>query len=177
MTDDPDVRIATSVMDYLFRRIALDYLPLEKRAELGIFTADERTQQVSAAYGGEPSAVEEAIVEDLRTTVDATPVIRPAVREWRRCRFGCRCGGRGPDRHGLDDRSGGLVDGAAGAGDRQVRRRAAVLHLRDEDASVRRVLPLRGLRLDLAAAADAELRARPWIPSLIRGRARPLFGV
>ena len=56
MTDDPDVRIATSVMDYLFRRIALDYLPLEKRAELGIFTADERTQQVSAAYGGEPGS-------------------------------------------------------------------------------------------------------------------------
>ncbi len=76
MTDDPDVRIATSVMDYLFRRIALDYLPLEKRAELGIFTADERTQQVAATYGGEPA--EESIVEDLRTTVDATPVIRPA---------------------------------------------------------------------------------------------------
>ena len=52
MTDDPDVRIATSVMDYLFRRIALDYLPLDKRAELGIFTAAERTAQVSASYGG-----------------------------------------------------------------------------------------------------------------------------
>jgi ribonucleoside-diphosphate reductase alpha chain len=77
MTDDPDVRIATSVMDYLFRRIALDYLPLEKRAELGIFTADERTKQVSAAYGGETTAAEESIVEDLRTTVDATPVVRP----------------------------------------------------------------------------------------------------
>ena len=53
MTDDPDVRIATSVMDYLFRRIALDYLPFEKRAELGIFTAEERSAQVSASYGGE----------------------------------------------------------------------------------------------------------------------------
>ena len=39
MTDDPDVRIATSVMDYLFRRIALDYLSVDKRAELGIFSA------------------------------------------------------------------------------------------------------------------------------------------
>ena len=47
MTDDPDVRIATSVMDYLFRRIALDYLPVEARAELGIFSAEERTAQVS----------------------------------------------------------------------------------------------------------------------------------
>ena len=51
MTDDPDVRIATSVVDYLFRRLALDYLPYEKRAELGIFTADERTVQVNADYG------------------------------------------------------------------------------------------------------------------------------
>ena len=42
MTDDPDIRIATSVMDYMFRRLALDYLPYERRAELGIFTAEER---------------------------------------------------------------------------------------------------------------------------------------
>ena len=52
MTDDPDVRIATCVMDYLFRRLALDYLPYEKRAELGIFSAEERAAQVSESYGG-----------------------------------------------------------------------------------------------------------------------------
>jgi ribonucleoside-diphosphate reductase alpha chain len=74
MTDDPDVRIATSVMDYLFRRIALDYLPLDKRAELGIYTAAERTAQVSASYGGsEPAETGEDLVENLRTSVDATP--------------------------------------------------------------------------------------------------------
>ena len=48
MTDDPDVRIAQSVMDYLFRRLALDYLPYETRSELGIFTADERAAAVQA---------------------------------------------------------------------------------------------------------------------------------
>src|SRR5690606_4599485 len=46
MTDDPDIRMATSVMDYIFRRLALDYLPYEQRAELGIFTAAERAAQV-----------------------------------------------------------------------------------------------------------------------------------
>ena len=52
MTDDPDVRMATSVVDYLFRRIALDHLPYEKRAQLGIFSADERSAQVAATdYG------------------------------------------------------------------------------------------------------------------------------
>ncbi|MET0864966.1 MAG: vitamin B12-dependent ribonucleotide reductase, partial [Nakamurella sp.] len=79
MTDDPDVRIATSVMDYLFRRIALDYLPVDARAELGIFSAEERTAQVSASYGGETASSAEDLVEDLRSTVDATPVVRPAV--------------------------------------------------------------------------------------------------
>ncbi|MGB7980148.1 MAG: vitamin B12-dependent ribonucleotide reductase [Candidatus Nanopelagicales bacterium] len=52
MTDDPDIRMAQSIVDYIFRRLALDYLPYEERAALGIFTADERSAQVSANYGG-----------------------------------------------------------------------------------------------------------------------------
>ncbi|MFP4513646.1 MAG: ribonucleoside-diphosphate reductase, partial [Acidimicrobiales bacterium] len=44
MTDDPDVRIASSLMDYLFRKLAIEYLSYEERAELGIFTIEERTQ-------------------------------------------------------------------------------------------------------------------------------------
>ena len=47
LTDDPDVRMAQSIMDYIFRRLALDYLPFDTRAELGIFTADERAQTVA----------------------------------------------------------------------------------------------------------------------------------
>jgi ribonucleoside-diphosphate reductase alpha chain len=68
MTDDPDVRIATSVLDYLFRRLALDYLPYDKRAQLGIFTAEERTVQVNGGYAG-PSDVD---IEGLSTSVDAS---------------------------------------------------------------------------------------------------------
>ncbi|WP_322766619.1 vitamin B12-dependent ribonucleotide reductase [Frankia sp. Cr1] len=52
MTDDPDVRIAQSVMDYLFRRLALDYLPEETRVELGVLSAQERTQQLTGQHGG-----------------------------------------------------------------------------------------------------------------------------
>jgi ribonucleoside-diphosphate reductase alpha chain len=51
MTDDPDIRMAQSVMDYIFRRLALDHLPNERRSDLGIFTAAERAEQVSTAYG------------------------------------------------------------------------------------------------------------------------------
>ncbi len=42
LTDDPDVRMSQSVMDYVFRRLALDYLDFETRSALGIYTADER---------------------------------------------------------------------------------------------------------------------------------------
>ena len=44
MTDDPDIRFASSIMDYLFRRLAIEYLSVEERAELSIFTVDERLQ-------------------------------------------------------------------------------------------------------------------------------------
>ncbi len=42
MTDDPDIRMAQSFTDYIFRRLALDFLSFDERAELGIFTATER---------------------------------------------------------------------------------------------------------------------------------------
>ncbi len=44
MTDDPEIRIANSLMDYLFRRLAVMYLSDDERAGLGIFTTDERIQ-------------------------------------------------------------------------------------------------------------------------------------
>jgi ribonucleoside-diphosphate reductase alpha chain len=44
MTDDPDLRIAQSLVDYIFRRLAVDYLGYEERMELGVLTSAERTQ-------------------------------------------------------------------------------------------------------------------------------------
>jgi len=74
LTDDPDIRMSQSIMDYIFRRLALDYLPLEKREALGIFTADERAATVAANYetpqlAAAPAAdldveVEEAVAEE-----------------------------------------------------------------------------------------------------------------
>src|SRR6266496_2621646 len=54
VTDDPDIRIASSVMDYVFRRLALDHLPYETRSELGILSASERAAQLA---GEDPGAV------------------------------------------------------------------------------------------------------------------------
>ena len=44
ITDDPELRIATSLIDYIFRRMALDFLSIEERADLGILSTQERTQ-------------------------------------------------------------------------------------------------------------------------------------
>ena len=44
VTDDPDIRIATSLVDYLFRRLALTYLSPEERAEMSIFATSERLE-------------------------------------------------------------------------------------------------------------------------------------
>ncbi len=54
ITDDPDIRIASSVMDYIFRRLALDHLSYDQRAELGILSASERAAQLA---GEDPAAV------------------------------------------------------------------------------------------------------------------------
>jgi ribonucleoside-diphosphate reductase alpha chain len=72
MTDDPDIRMAASVMDYIFRRLALDFLPYDTRAELGIFTAKERAAQIQAE-----AAAEAAAAADLTTMAQSAPVSAP----------------------------------------------------------------------------------------------------
>ena len=44
MTDDPDIRIATSLVDYIFRRLAVEYLAVEERRDIGVLTVGERLQ-------------------------------------------------------------------------------------------------------------------------------------
>jgi ribonucleoside-diphosphate reductase alpha chain len=60
LTDDPDIRMAQSIMDYIFRRLALDYLSFEERSELGIYTAAERARHVETGSYLEPEEISEA---------------------------------------------------------------------------------------------------------------------
>jgi ribonucleoside-diphosphate reductase alpha chain len=62
MTDDPQVRMAQSFIDYIFRRLALDYLPFEKRSAFGIYTTEERAAAVNG--GGYGTADEAAPAQD-----------------------------------------------------------------------------------------------------------------
>ncbi len=75
MTDDPDIRIATSLMDYLFRRLAVEYLSFEERAELSIYTTGERTQQTL------PGVEETAVETRQGSEIPADPPSLPSVEE------------------------------------------------------------------------------------------------
>ncbi len=69
MTDDPDIRMAQSVVDYIFRRLALDHLSYEERAALGVLSAEERRAQ---AAGEDPSQVA-AQVESYAQSAPVVP--------------------------------------------------------------------------------------------------------
>ena len=71
MTDDPDIRFATSLVDYIFRRLAVEYLPEAKRRELGILTISERLQPTLPG-------VEEAI--DAQATEAGLEMLPPEDR-------------------------------------------------------------------------------------------------
>ena len=88
MTDDPDIRMASSVMDYIFRRLALDHLSYDERAELGILTTEERTAQLN---GEDPAAVadeldpvdlaQSAQVDKVQARQDPGPAAQPAAAQ------------------------------------------------------------------------------------------------
>jgi ribonucleoside-diphosphate reductase alpha chain len=78
MTDDADIRMAQSMMDYIFRRLALDYLPAEERAALGIFSAAERARALDSGSYSAPEAapaMDEVAIE-VQPTAPAAPVAK-----------------------------------------------------------------------------------------------------
>ncbi|MBI3429649.1 MAG: vitamin B12-dependent ribonucleotide reductase [Actinobacteria bacterium] len=74
MTDDPDIRIAQSMMDYIFRRLALDYLPFATRSSIGLYSAAERARALETGEYTENAPTE--IDEFERST---EPAIAPPV--------------------------------------------------------------------------------------------------
>lgn len=84
LTDDPDIRMAQSIMDYIFRRLALDYLTFEERAELGIYTAAERARHVETGSYVEEEAAEElseseSLKNDAGDDVDTSQFDSPVI--------------------------------------------------------------------------------------------------
>ncbi|MFE6801979.1 vitamin B12-dependent ribonucleotide reductase [Streptomyces sp. NPDC057696] len=74
MTDDPDVRMAQSIVDYIFRRLALDFLPFETRSALGIHSAEERQRHL------ETGSYEQSI-DDVEVDVEGLAQSAPLQTE------------------------------------------------------------------------------------------------
>jgi ribonucleoside-diphosphate reductase alpha chain len=79
MTDDPDIRMASSIMDYLFRRLALEYMTYDERAELGIFTRDERIQPTLP--GVEESVIETKNGSEMATDIKSVQSVSELVQQ------------------------------------------------------------------------------------------------
>jgi len=76
MTDDADIRMAQSMMDYIFRRLALDYLPFEQRSAMGLYTAAERAAALD--NGGEYAELAKETDTPKVSAVVAAPVVAPS---------------------------------------------------------------------------------------------------
>jgi len=76
LTDDPDVRMSQSIMDYIFRRLALDYMPFEERSSLGIHTAQERARALDTGSYEEIVDADE-LEDELETRAQSAPVAQP----------------------------------------------------------------------------------------------------
>jgi ribonucleoside-diphosphate reductase alpha chain len=74
MTDDADIRMAQSMMDYIFRRLALDYLPFEQRAAMGLYTSAERAAALD--NGGEYAPIASADTPKAPAVVAAPAVVK-----------------------------------------------------------------------------------------------------
>ena len=155
MTDDPDVRLAQSVMDYLFRRLALDYLPVRasRRARhlhrRGACGADGRAVRRCCGSGARQRPRDDVDVDALRASAPVEPGDHRAAQLGGQRRSGARH--RQPDG----------------------RRCAAVLHLRHHDASRRQLLRLRAVRqhewLQLMAVQVVMGRGSAWALSSLTG--------
>jgi ribonucleoside-diphosphate reductase alpha chain len=78
MTDDADIRFASSIVDFVFRRLALDHLPPEKREALGIRSIEERKIEAAEKTAAPEDTLEETTpVEEAPIHASEGAVIRP----------------------------------------------------------------------------------------------------
>ncbi len=75
ITDDPELRIASSLIDYIFRRLALEYLPYEERVEIGVLSTAERSQPT---LPGIEEAVTPTVASPETDPAPAAPPVRPS---------------------------------------------------------------------------------------------------
>jgi ribonucleoside-diphosphate reductase alpha chain len=87
MTTDEDIRFASSLVDYIFRRLALEYLDEEKRSDMGVRSIAERKadaqqghgEEVPASNGNGTSGAEtQVIAVEPRPPIEPGPAVKKA---------------------------------------------------------------------------------------------------
>ena len=96
LTDDPDVRMAQSLMDYVWRRLALDYLTFEERSALGIYSAEERQRHL------ETGSYEPLMRRPAPPPSSSRPRVLARGRRGRRGQGHSRSRPRGPSRRPVE---------------------------------------------------------------------------
>lgn len=74
ITDDPEIRTASSLTDYIFRRLALDYLSFDDRLELGLASLDDMFDEQ-----GQVSLLDENVDAPAPTVVSETVAVATPV--------------------------------------------------------------------------------------------------
>jgi ribonucleoside-diphosphate reductase alpha chain len=80
MTDDKEIRTASSITDYIFRRLALDYLSFDDRLELGLASIDDMPVTQTKLLETPPAATVEADAPAPKV-IQAAAELSPAVSE------------------------------------------------------------------------------------------------
>jgi ribonucleoside-diphosphate reductase alpha chain len=80
-TDDPDIRMAQSIMDYVFRRLALDYLDFDTRSFMGIHTAEERARHLETGSYAAPDASDDDYEDELEASAQSMVRHSPVAPE------------------------------------------------------------------------------------------------
>lgn len=73
ITDDEEIRTASSITDYIFRRLALDYLSFDDRLELGMASIDDMPEEQTTLL--EEAPVVNANVATVTAPVSSEPVV------------------------------------------------------------------------------------------------------
>jgi ribonucleoside-diphosphate reductase alpha chain len=88
MTNDPDIRVAKSIVDYIFRWMGKRFLSVEHQEEVGILSPEVRARlaQSYAALEGKPAA---------EVPTEAAPPGQTALfNNWEDAVECAKCGGR-----------------------------------------------------------------------------------
>ena len=89
ITNDPDIRTASSVTDYIMRRLALDYLSFDDKLELGLVSLDDMpdaqtsllTEEVQANTSSAAQKIAQQPVSQLTNEVAETQPLAPMAQD------------------------------------------------------------------------------------------------